>query len=37
MPSVQARTLMKQNVKKAKILLCLSNEKTYVLESATTL
>ena len=37
MPPVQTRMLMKQNVKKAKIPLYLSNEKSYVLESATTL
>ena len=37
MPSVQTHTLMKQNVKKDKIPFYLFNEKSYVLESATTL
>ena len=37
MPSVQTHTLMTQNVKKAKIPLYLSDEKSYALESATTL
>ena len=32
MPYVQTRTLMKENIKKSKIPLYLSNEKSYVLE-----